>query len=131
MEDAQGKLMRGLDDNDVLVLDEDASIRGYDARRLAREPRRARVHGRIDGEFLIQAVASGQVRDGIRARLRNVSTGQILTVNIPEGTLPEEQVEQLQDGEWSKTPLVMTINVQRIGERIVNADLVEAGLRPQ
>ena len=129
MEEASSALMRKLNDDDELVLDEATSIRGYDARRLVRQPRRTRTHGQIDGEFLIQAVESGDVRNGIRARVRNVESQQVLTIAIPEGTLPEARIAQLQEGEWSKTPLFMTINVQRLGDRIVQADLAEAGLR--
>lgn len=127
IEAAQRKLMSSLHDDDQLVLDEDSKVNGYDARRLARDPRRARVHSRMDGSFLIQTLDSGQIPSGYRARVKNIETEQVLTVNIPETVLPPSQVEELQAGEWSKTPLVMSINVQRIGDRIVSADLAEAG----
>ena len=130
MEDAQNLLMRGLRDDDELIINGEESISGLDARRLARQPRRERVPGRIDGEFLIQAVESGQVQRGFRARVRDVNGEQVLTIRIPQGVLPEEQMEELKRGEWTKTPIYMSINVQRIGERIVEADLIEAGTRP-
>ena len=128
IEDAHRKLMNTLHDDDHLVMDGAASINGYDARRLVREPRRTRVHGRVDGRFLIQMVESGNVVSGHKARIKNVDSEQVLTVNIAEGVLTTEQVRQLQTGEWSKTPLVMSINTERIGDRIVSANLTEARL---
>ena len=44
------------------------------------------------------------------------------------GTLTEDQVEQLQEGEWGKKPLQMQIKIQRVGRRIKKATLIRVGL---
>ena len=130
MEDAQNLLLRRLRDDDKLMIDGEDGITGYDARRLARQPRRKRVDDHIAGEFLIQAVESGQIERGFRARIRDENSKKALTISIPEGTLPNDQIEELKQGEWTKTPLYMAINVQRIGNRIIEANLTEVSTRP-
>ena len=129
-ENAQDHLMRKLAPGDELVLDDETSINGQDAKIIARNPRRARVHTREDGRFIIQAVESGQVQRGFRARVRRVDAngGQTLVVSIPEGALPPEQMAELKEGEWGKTPLLMSIDVQTLGDRVVQADLIRARL---
>lgn len=126
---ARGQLFRNLEDGDVLVVGGEPLVRGDVARRLARNPAPERVQGRLDGDYAILSVDSGRVRSGFRIRVRDVKSREELVVSIPEGTLPPDQIEALQDGEWGKAPLHMRINVTRAGKRIVGATLVEAGLR--
>ena len=66
--------------------------------------------------------------DGLRARVRNVATGEELSLAIPADTLTPEQIEQIKQGEWGKQPMPMQINITRAGNRITKATLVRAGL---
>lgn len=95
---------------------------------LARKPKEERVEDRLDGTYIIIDVASGNVSDGYRATVCEVDTGEELRLEIPGGTLTEDQVEQLQEGEWGKKPLQMQINIRRVGRRIKKATLIRAGL---
>lgn len=125
---SQDALLRGLDERDQLVVGGEPIVDGDVGRRLIRRLRPDRVQDRLDADFMILSVESGQVRSGFRVRVRDVGTDDELMVSIPEGTLPPEQIADLQSGEWEKAPLHMRINVVRAGSRIVEATLVSAGL---
>lgn len=106
-------------------------VKGSVARRIIRRPSSNRVQDRLDGNFVILSVESGKIDNGFRIRVQDVNTEKNieLTVMIPDGTLPRDQIEVLKNGEWNKDPLHMKINVVRIGKRISEATLVSAGLR--
>ena len=125
---AQDELLRRLDETDRLLVRGEPIVGGDVGRRLIRKPRPERVQDRLDADFMILSVESGQVRSGFRVRVRDIGTGDELMVSIPEGTLPAEQIADLQSGEWGKAPLHMRINIVRAGSRIVEATLVSAGL---
>ena len=122
---AHTRLLLSLEDDDELVFDGGTRVRGYDARRLARQARRARVRTTVEGEFVVQTVQSGQVRDGFRAKIRAVNSEEVLSVIISEGTLTESQMHHLQRAEWGKRPVHMTIDVRRVGEQIVRAEVTD------
>ena len=127
---AQDALLKRLEPKDQLMIGEEEIVNGEIGKRLAQSPRTPRVQDRLDADFIILSVDSGQVRDGFRVRVRGVTSGEELAVSIPEGTLPPDQISDLQNGEWGKVPLHMRINVARAGNRIVEATLVSAGLSP-
>lgn len=121
-------LLKRLAPEDQLVLDHQPVIDGDTARKAVRRPRVEPVEARLDGQFIILTVESGGVRGGFRLRVRNTSDHEELLVKVPEGTLTETQIETLQDGEWGKRPLTMKLNVKKVGDRVTDATLVEAGL---
>lgn len=125
---ARDGLLRRMDEGDRLLVDDEPIVEGNIARTLARRPREVPVQDRLDGEFDILTVDSGNIKDGFRVRVRARDTGAELPVNIPAGTLPLEQIADLQSGEWGKAPLHMRINVERVGKRIIRATLISAGL---
>ncbi len=129
--EAQNVMLRRMDASDRIEVHGEPIVDGATGRRIVRPLRPEPVHDRLDGRFIILSVESGRVRDGFRVRVRNVETRDELVVSIPEGTLPREQVLDLQSGEWSKQPLHMRINTIRIGRRIVRATLASAGLSSQ
>ncbi|TNC94028.1 MAG: hypothetical protein FD119_3521 [Stygiobacter sp.] len=124
----RGTLLKRLAPEDQLVLDSESIIDGDTARKAVRRLRAEPVEARPDGQFIILTVESGVIRGGFRIRVRNTANSQEFTVKVPEGTLSEDQVETLQDGEWGKRPLMMRLNVKKSGERITEATLIEAGL---
>ena len=128
MNAAQRQLLNRLDRNDRLLVGGEEIVDGEIGRRIARRGRTERVEDRLDGNFVILSVDSGQVRDGFRVRVKDVVSGGDLLVWIPEGTLPPEQIADLQSGEWKKKPLHMRINTVRAGGRVVKATLISAGL---
>ena len=104
-------------------------ITGQQAKKITRTIPDEPTEGRMDGKFLTVSVESGRVRDGVRMRVRNIENDEELTVKVPKGTLTPEQIQTLQDGEWNKKPLFMQLNVRKSGNRIIEATLIEAGLK--
>ncbi len=128
IDDGRSELMKRLDDRDVLMIDGEELVDGRIGRDLARKEKPQSVQDRLDGTFVILSVESGRIRDGFRVRVRELGTDRELAVSIPEGTLPKEHISDLQSGEWEKRPLDMRINVERVGEKILKATLISAGL---
>ena len=126
----QLEFLKRLDEGDRLYIEGDEIVDGSVAKKLKRSKRPSAIDDRIDGIFTILSVESGQVRDGIRVVVRQVGSNSktSMKVYIPDGTLPANQIDDLQSGEWEKRPLHMRINVVRIGDRIAKATLVSAGL---
>lgn len=130
MED-QGKVMEGfaraMHDDDQLYIHGTSIGDGVEARRLIKRPRSEPLEIRLDGEYLILSVDSGAVRDGVRVKARD-KDGVELTVWIPKGTLPSDQIDALKNGEWDKKPIRMEINATQTGHKVSKATLVRAGL---
>ena len=95
-------LLNKLEAKDELAIHGTKLVNGAAGRVLARKPKEERVEDRLDGTYIIIDVASGNVSDGYRATVCEVDTGEELRLEIPGGTLTEDQVEQLQEGEWEK-----------------------------
>ena len=125
--DAQGELLKRLDERDQLIIGDEPVVSGEIGKRITRKVPAAHVHNRLDGDFIILSVESGQIHNGFQVRVKNVDSGEELRVSIPEGTLPPGQISDLQSGEWGKTPLHMQMNIVRADSRIVGATLVSAG----
>lgn len=124
------ELLKRLNEGDRMYIEGDEIVDGSVARDLRRSERPPAIDDRIDGTFTILSVQSGQVRDGIRIVVRKVGSNSktAMKVYIPDGTLPADQIHDLQSGEWEKRPLHMQINVVRSGDRIIRATLVSAGI---
>jgi len=127
--EVQDQVLKRLNPDDELVLGGETLVNGETGRLLVRQDRRKqRLHDRLDGNFIILSVDSGRLSSGFRASVRNTETGDELKVSIPEGTLNAGQLDSLKNGEWSKRPLRMEINVELFGDQIVKATLKHAGL---
>lgn len=125
---AQRKLLKSLDRSDRLLVGGEEIVSGELAKLIVRKEREIRVEDRLDGDYVILSVESGRIHNGFRVRVQDVVSGDDLQIWIPEGTLPSEQIADLQSGEWKKEPLHMQINIERVGERIIKATLISAGL---
>ena len=120
---AHTRLLLSLDDDDAVVLAGGTRVRGFDTRRIARQPRRRVENTTVEGEYIVQSVESGQVPDGFRAKIRGVRSDEVMSVIISERTLAKNQIEHLQRAEWAKRPVHMTIEVRRAGTRFVRAEV--------
>ena len=125
---AQAALLKRLEENDRLLVGGEEVVDGKTAKRIVRAERQERIADRLDSVFMILTVDSGSVKDGFRAKVRDMASGDELLVSIPSGTLSDDQLVALQSGEWDKRPLHLEINTERLGKRILRATLTSAGL---
>jgi hypothetical protein len=129
-EEFHDKLLKKLMPNDELVFKGERVIDGETARIAIRKNRIDPVESRLDGEYLILLVESGGITGGYRIKVRNIATNDELFVNVPDGTMQDDEIDSLKTGEWGKIPLRLSLNTRKINEKIVDATLVEAGLKP-
>ncbi|MBO9421698.1 hypothetical protein J7481_19480 [Labrenzia sp. R4_2] len=129
LDQSNDKLLQKLEDKDELVVGQDMSVTGKQGRDIVRKIPESPIEVRLDGMYRILSVQSGAVEVGFRATIENVESLEKLTIDIPEGTLDDEQLKSLQTGEWEKTALHMQINASLRGERLLKATLARAGLR--
>ena len=122
--------VRRLESSDQIIVAGSPVLDGAAGKRLLRKPRPELVADRLEGDYLILSVQSGDVSDGLRSKVRNVTTGEELSLTIPADTLTPEQIEQIKQGEWGKQPMRMQISITRAGNRITKATLIRAGLVP-
>lgn len=120
-------LVNKMEADDELIVQGEPTLNGATGKRLMRKPRAVPIEDRIDNDFLILSVVSGSIRNGVRAKIRAINESQELVISIPEGTLSDTQLREVQSGEWDKRPLRMEINVTRVEDRITKATLVKAG----
>lgn len=123
------RLMLNLEDDDVIVIDRKGGIRGYDAKRIAREPNTPHLSYHVRAEFLIHEVESGQVQQGFRARVQNLETNEIHNVEISENILSEASINTIKASEWRKTPISLLLEIERGRNKIVRANVLEVGHR--
>ena len=119
-------IIKGLDDNDELVIGGVPIITGKLARQIIRKPSERRVSSRLDGNFIILSIASDGVHEGFQMPLRHVQTGEKLSISIPAGTIPDDKITEIRNAEWNKQQIYLQVNVVRIGDRIVESSLVSA-----
>lgn len=123
------KVLRALRDDDELVMGDDVTVSGEAARQAVRKLPSETIEARRDGTYRILEVKSGSIRSGFKALVEATETDERINLDIPSGTLSEEQLESLKRGEWEKKPLYMQINVSIRDGQIVKATLSHAGLR--
>ena len=128
---AQTALIKRLHEKDSILMNGEEIVTGEIGKIITRPERPPRVEEIIDSDFTILSVHSGDIRGGFRLWVREagseVGSKQSLKIFIPGDTLPPEQIDDLQNGEWRKTPIRMQINTARIGNRVVKATLISAG----
>lgn len=130
MHRTQVQFLKRLDANDDILLDGQPLVDGSIGKSLVEPVYKNPVHDRLDATFIILSVYSGNVSGGFRMRVKDIATQEEYKVFIPGGTLPQDQIDQLQKGEWDKVPLHMQINIERKGKKITKAVLTSAGLSP-
>ena len=128
VENFQQSFLKKLSDDDKIIIDGEEVVSGEDAKQIIKAPRLHAIESRLDGTFKILSVDSGLVKGGFRVKVINIASQEELSLSIPEGTLSEEQIEILKNGEWGKLPVTMQINIRKIGNRVTQATLIETGL---
>jgi len=107
------------------VPDSDVAIDGNYASEITHTPREQSTETRIDGEFIIQSVASGET-SGFKIKVKRVLDSKIINVTIPDGALSPDVIGVLKNNEWAKKPVVMEINAKMLRGEYTTATLVSA-----
>ena len=105
-------------------------ISGDYAAQITEKPRAQSTEHRIDGEFIIQSVISGETK-GFKLKVKRVIDGKMITVSIPDGTLSYDQSLVLRNNEWAKKPILMEINAKILRDEVSSATLVSVKNIPE
>jgi len=105
------------------VPDSTVEVDGKYATEITTAPRVKSIEIRIDGEFIIQSVSSGET-DGFKLKVKRVIDEKIINVTIPADAITAEQKTILKNNEWAKKPVVMQINAKELRGQITTATLV-------
>lgn len=108
----------------------DVEVDGHIASQLSHVPRAESAEIRIDGEFKIYSVDSGNM-SGYRIKVYRLFDGLELTVRIPDNTLGMREREILKEAEWNKTRVIMQINARELRGKISGATLVSVSIPSQ
>lgn len=100
-------------------------VDGRYAADITHKPKEQSHETRIDGEFVIQSVASGET-SGFKLKVKRVLDGKLIAISIPADALNNEQIEILKNNEWAKKPVILEINAKILRGEITAATLVSA-----
>ena len=120
-------VMRRLDPDDTLSVNDQEIIDGETASQLFRARPETIEEVRLDGFFVILWVSSGAQHDGYRARVRR-EDGLETSIDIPSTAISSDEKSILQKSEWEKRSLYMRINTRMRRREIVSAKLIQAGM---
>lgn len=126
-------IAKNLENHDKIVLDNNEfmdSIALTDAiKEIAKKQEREekKVEKRIEGNFRILSVDSGNISNGFKIKVEEIfENRKTFTVTVREGDSLKKQIEILKESEWRKEPLYLHILVVESNKKIHEAYLIEA-----
>ena len=105
----------------------DFSIAGHTANRITTTPREESTEIRIDGEFSIVGVDSGEV-NGFKLHVKRILDGKNIRVLADDEVITKEVRATLQRSEWHKSKVILEINARMLRGEITAAHLISARL---
>lgn len=102
-----------------------AAVDGKVARELVKNARKKAEEIEFDGEFVILRVDT-TAPDGFRVKLKSVDDELALTASVQDIMISQKQRKIIQDAEWAKVPVKVTIQAKQRGEYIVEAVIIDA-----
>ncbi|WP_265524146.1 hypothetical protein [Providencia rustigianii] len=92
---------------------------------LAVNARRKAIDTRIDGVYMVEKVDATDP-DVFKVTVRSTHTDEVISCIVQDVFLDEaENKEIIQQGEWDRTPLKLSINAKKIGESITSAVIIK------
>ena len=105
------------------------TVEGNVAAELTKNARREAHEVRLDGLYRVQVVDSS-VADVFKIRVRNVENGESFTAIVQDETLENRHKKLIQQAEWAKVPVHMSINAREVGGEIRQATVLGAERAP-
>ena len=107
--------------------DEEFTVTGTMAEQITTTPREESSEVRIDGEFSILGVDSGEV-DGFKLHVKRLLDGKKFRVKAEDSVITDEVSAALQKSEWQKRRVILEINARILRGEITAAHLLSARL---
>lgn len=107
----------------------DLEIAGDAARIISRARRGESEEQQANGNYLILATDLRQP-DEIRLRVRSLDNGREFLASFKDQTLQRSQIRLLQDAEWSRGPVYLSINARLLRGQITAATVISVTQQP-
>jgi hypothetical protein len=121
--DMQTSIIKALSSADQAEL-QGLSIDPEIARMLTANARRKSEEVRLDGRFKILRVDSSDPTE-FKVRIFNVASAELLDAVVQDSTLNQRNKPILQEAEWSRKPVDLTINAKDLRGQIHNAVIID------
>tara|TARA_B100000700_G_scaffold193440_1_gene212998 strand:+ start:1401 stop:2450 length:1050 start_codon:yes stop_codon:yes gene_type:complete len=119
------KSLRGSEEASVAGVTLDGEV----ATELTKNARREAHEVRLDGLYRVHVVDSS-VPDVFKIRVRNIENGESFVAIVQDETLENRHKRLIQQAEWAKTPVFMSINAREVGGEIRKAVVLGAEQAP-
>lgn len=120
------KSLRGADDVDLQGIELSGDVAG----ELVKNARRKAHEIRLDGTYRILAVDSTK-EEGFAVKISNVDHKETFNAVVQDKTLDDNYKQTIQDAEWSKRPVDLTINAREVGGEVRRAVIIKAKKAPE
>lgn len=114
---------RSLSVNDVLVNQETARL-------LATARRTPSEEAQLNGTYMILSTDLRQ-QDYIKLRVRRVQDGKEFSATFQDNSLDRAQIALLQQAEWGRTPVYLSINATILRGEVTTAGIVSVTAQPE
>lgn len=102
-------LLRGISDADSISINE-VQFDQADAAKIATTKRAGSEEKQINGNYLIRSVDTSHPEE-IKIKVRHVESGKEFFARFKDHSLDQNQIDLLQDAEWSRKPIYLSVNV--------------------
>lgn len=103
----------------------DVQIDGRTAAEITQSSREPSEVVRLDGEFLILRVDSGETK-GFRIKAKRILDNKELRISIPDELVTEKLKRTLRKNEWEKTPVILEVDARLLRGEYTSATLINA-----
>jgi len=126
--DARTEIMRSAGTANTIAVN-DVEITSETARVISTASRTESEEVQLNGTYLILTTDLRQP-DEIRMRVRNAKTGREFLAGFRDSSLHQEQIRLLQDAEWNRTKVYLSINARSLRGEITVATVISVGRQP-
>jgi hypothetical protein len=127
-DDARTEIMRSAGTANTISVN-DVEITAETARVISTASRTESEEVQLNGTYLILATDLRQP-DEIRLRVRNAKNGREFQAGFRDNSLHQEQIRLLQDAEWNRTRVYLSINARSLRGDVTVATVISVGRQP-
>ncbi|WP_186191284.1 hypothetical protein [Burkholderia gladioli] len=127
-DDARNTLIKSVGDARHLAVN-DVTIDRQTARTLATSKRTASKEAQLNGTYMIMSVDLRQ-QDYVKLRVQNAQDGKEFSATFQDDSLDKAQIGLLQEAEWGRTPVYLSINATILRGEVTSAGIISVTPQP-
>ncbi|MFY4697955.1 hypothetical protein [Burkholderia glumae] len=126
--DARNSLLKSVGDARLLAVN-DVTIDRQTARALAMTKRTASQEAQLNDTYMILSVDLRQ-QDYVKLRVQRVRDGKEFSATFLDDSLDKAQIGFLQEAEWGRTPVYLSINATILRGEVTSAGIISVTPQP-